>query len=119
MLKIRCPFCGYRNESEFSCGGEAHITRPTGNIKLTDSVFCEYLFMRDNPKGVFLERWCHTSGCRRWFNIARDTVTHEIYEVYPIGETPKTSKGKKAYHANWRRKSKAETANKPVKGKTK
>ena len=84
MLKIKCPYCGYRNESEFSCGGEAHIARPSANNKITDSAFCEYLFMRENPKGVFLERWCHTSGCRRWFNIARDTVSHEIYEIYLI-----------------------------------
>jgi len=24
------------------------------------------------------ERWVHTAGCRRWFNVVRDTVTHEI-----------------------------------------
>ncbi|PDH58924.1 MAG: sarcosine oxidase subunit delta, partial [SAR116 cluster bacterium MED-G06] len=28
----------------------------------------------DNPKGLFLERWRHTAGCRRWFNMARDTA---------------------------------------------
>ncbi len=115
MLKIKCPYCGYRNESEFSCGGEAHIARPAVSNKITDSAFCEYLFMRENPKGVFLERWCHTSGCRRWFNIARDTVSHEIYEIYLMGNTPKTVKGKKAYQANWRRTSKAEAASKTPK----
>jgi sarcosine oxidase, subunit delta len=24
------------------------------------------------------ERWVHTAGCRRWFKLVRDTVTHEI-----------------------------------------
>jgi heterotetrameric sarcosine oxidase delta subunit len=24
------------------------------------------------------ERWVHTAGCRRWFTLVRDTVTHEI-----------------------------------------
>jgi heterotetrameric sarcosine oxidase delta subunit len=24
------------------------------------------------------ERWVHTAGCRRWFNLVRDTVTHTI-----------------------------------------
>ena len=119
MLKIKCPYCGHRNESEFSCGGEAHIARPSANNKITDLDFCEYLFMRENPKGVFLERWCHTSGCRRWFNIARDTVSHEIYEIYLMGKTPKTAKGKKAYQANWRRTSKAESASKTLKRTTK
>ena len=98
MLKIKCPFCGVRDESEFNCGGEAHIVRPTTDFKLTDKIFSEYLFMKYNPKGVFLERWCHTSGCRRWFNLARDTVSHEIIEIYPMGLLPKTVKGKKAYH---------------------
>jgi hypothetical protein len=32
-----------------------------------------------------------------------------------MGQTPKTAKGKKAYQANWRRKSKAEAASKPAK----
>ena len=78
MLKIKCPICGNRDETEFSCGGEAHIARPITDNKLTDKAFSEYLFMRHNPKGVFLERWCHISGCRRWFNLARDTISHEI-----------------------------------------
>ena len=36
MLNIKCPYCGFRDESEFSCGGEAHIIRPGYEIKLTD-----------------------------------------------------------------------------------
>ena len=34
--------------------------------------------MRDNPKGDLSERWMHAAGCRRWFNVVRDTATHEI-----------------------------------------
>jgi heterotetrameric sarcosine oxidase delta subunit len=34
--------------------------------------------MRDNPKGWFAERWYHVHGCRRWFNLERDTATNEI-----------------------------------------
>ena len=115
MLKIKCPFCGNRDETEFSCGGEAHIARPIADNKLSDGAFSEYLFMRHNPKGVFLERWCHTSGCRRWFNLARDTVSHQVIEIYLMGQKPKTAKGKKAYLDNWRRKSKAEEASKALK----
>ena len=86
MLVITCPFCGPREESEFSCGGEAHIARPLAENSLTDAEFADYLFLRDNPKGVFLERWRHTAGCRRWFNVVRDTVTHEIHGVELAGE---------------------------------
>jgi sarcosine oxidase delta subunit len=28
----------------------------------------------------------HAKGCRRYFNVARDTVTHEIYAVYEMGQ---------------------------------
>jgi heterotetrameric sarcosine oxidase delta subunit len=42
--------------------------------------------MRKNPKGIHLERWV-CNGCRRWFNVQRDTVTDEISAVYKMGKT--------------------------------
>ena len=45
---------------------------------LSDEQWGDYLFMRDNPKGDFAERWMHTAGCRRWFDVVRDTSTDEI-----------------------------------------
>ncbi|MGH7319036.1 MAG: sarcosine oxidase subunit delta, partial [Candidatus Rokuibacteriota bacterium] len=30
----------------------------------------------------------HAQGCRRWFNLVRHTVTHDILAVYRIGERP-------------------------------
>ena len=86
MLLIDCPWCGPRDETEFSYGGEAHIARPKNPEKLSDEDWGDYVFMRGNAKGVFLERWCHSHGCGRWFNVARSTVTHEILAVYRIGE---------------------------------
>ncbi len=94
MLLIDCPHCGLRDETEFACGGEAHIARPLAENAISDAEFAEYLFWRDNPKGVFLERWCHTAGCRRWFNAARDTVTHEFIEIYAMGSLPKSKQEK-------------------------
>ena len=82
MLLIPCPWCGERDESEFHCGGQSHIARPTEPERLSDAEWADYLYMRDNTKGLFYERWVHSSGCRRWFNVARDTVTHEIRAVY-------------------------------------
>ena len=90
MLYIDCPFCGLRDEIEFSCGGEANIIRPVNGSNLSHKEWSEYLFLRYNPKGYFIERWVHTSGCRRWFNLVRNTLTNEIYEVYKIGSNPKT-----------------------------
>ena len=82
MLLIPCPHCGAREETEFSYGGEAHIARPADPDGLDDAQWADYLFMRTNPKGTHLERWCHSEGCRSWFNARRDTVTHAITTIY-------------------------------------
>jgi heterotetrameric sarcosine oxidase delta subunit len=78
MLLIRCPWCGPRDETEFRYGGEAQVARPADPAALDDAAWAEYLFMRNNPKGWFRERWVHAAGCRQWFNVLRHTVTHEI-----------------------------------------
>ena len=88
MLRIPCPWCGVRDETAFHYGGQAHLARPEEPDALTDEEWAGFLFMRDNPKGEFAERWVHSAGCRRWFNLKRHTVTHEILAVYRIGETP-------------------------------
>lgn len=110
MLIINCPHCGPREESEFACGGEAHIARPLAENSISDAEFADYLFLRDNPKGLFLERWRHSAGCRRWFNIARDTVSHEIIEVYPMGALPRKKDALATHAASWRRDTAAEKA---------
>jgi len=85
MLLIQCPYCGLRDETEFHTGGQAHIARPEKPEELSNAEWADYLFMRKNTKGWFAERWVHAAGCRRWFNIERHTVTHEIRRIYPMG----------------------------------
>jgi sarcosine oxidase subunit delta len=80
MMQIPCPWCGPRDEAEFVCGGQTHIARPP--LESSDADWGRYLFERDNPKGLHFERWLHRMGCQQWFNVARDTVTHEIKAVY-------------------------------------
>ena len=46
--------------------------------------------------------------------MARDTVTHEIVEIYPMGSTPKSKAGKAAHADSWRRDTAAEAAAKPA-----
>lgn len=84
MMHIPCPWCGLRDENEFVCGGTSHLARPP--LEATDDAWGRYLHFRDNPKGLHQERWHHVQGCGRWFNAARDTVTHEISAVYPMTE---------------------------------
>ncbi len=93
MLLIECPWCGQRDESEFSYAGEAHITRPLETEKLSDEVWADYLFMRKNPKGLHREQWLHAAGCRRYFNVERDTATYHISGSYKIGEKPPSWEG--------------------------
>ncbi len=78
MLLIDCPWCGARDEGEFSYGGEADIPRPRTPEALTDAEWADYLFMRRNPKGAHRELWVHTHGCRRWFAVQRDTVSYRF-----------------------------------------
>lgn len=88
MMLIHCPECGPRDETEFGYGGQAHVAYPADPAALSDEEWARYLFYRDNPKGVFAERWVHSAGCRRWFNALRDTATYEFIAVYRSG-TPR------------------------------
>jgi sarcosine oxidase, subunit delta len=76
MMQLECPVCGMRDEPEFVCGGTAQIARP--NLEATNQQWAEYLFFRSNPKGPHLERWRHSFGCGLWFDVLRDTATHEV-----------------------------------------
>ena len=78
MLLIPCPHCGPRDATEFRYGGQAGIAYPADPEALDDREWEAYLFLRDNPKGPWLERWVHVAGCRRWFDLIRDTLTNEI-----------------------------------------
>ena len=79
MLRIPCPFCGERDETEFRPGGE--ILEPRPQLDAGDDAWSDYLFFRDNPRGLVHERWFHSYGCGQWFNVVRDTVTHRIHKV--------------------------------------
>lgn len=82
MLLIECPHCGPRDETEFTCGGESHIQRP--ELAVSDDVWANYLFNRQNSRGISYERWRHTYGCAGWFNVARCTTSHQIKAVYAM-----------------------------------
>ena len=77
MLRIDCPVCGLRDETEFSYGGDATAIRPA--VGETDiEKWLAYVFLRDNPRGPHREYWHHVQGCRQWLVVERDTLTHEI-----------------------------------------
>ena len=74
-MRIPCPFCGARDIQEFVHRGEAPPDRPTGGDE--ESLFA-WLYLRDNPAGLWREHWYHAQGCRRWLVVSRDTRTHRI-----------------------------------------
>lgn len=81
MLMLTCPVCGVTaEETEFHAGGEAHLKRE--GPEASEAAFEEYLFMRENPKGVHFERWRHVYGCGKWFHAARCTTTLEVFGTY-------------------------------------
>lgn len=110
MLLIPCPWCGERDETEFAYGGEAHIARPKSPESLTDAAWADYLYMRKNPKGPHFERWFHANGCRRWFNVARNTATNRITGSYRMGEPPPAIQAPAKRGSSRKRASKAESS---------
>ena len=52
MFLINCPYCGERDQSEFSAGGEAHIVRPKQPAELSSAP--KELFEQEHPAGVLL-----------------------------------------------------------------
>jgi sarcosine oxidase subunit delta len=81
MLRITCPFCGERDHSEFTYGGDATVVHPALDAPL--EAWIEAVYVRANPKGPHRERWQHSLGCRLWLVVERDTMTHEITGVAP------------------------------------
>ena len=81
MIRIKCPFCGERDHSEFTYGNDGSIEYPSLDAPTEDWV--KAIFFRKNISGMQLETWHHTSGCRLWLYVKRNTVTHEIESVEP------------------------------------
>jgi sarcosine oxidase, subunit delta len=77
-MLIPCPWCGDREEVEFRYGGPPPDGDPPVPEAVDDAAWARYLYFRPNVKGRLHERWVHTAGCRRWFTLVRDTVSHEI-----------------------------------------
>lgn len=70
-----------RDQAEFRYGGEDGLERPADAATASDADWAGYLFFRTNPKGPHRERWVHAWGCRQWFVLERNTVTHEISQT--------------------------------------
>lgn len=78
-MRIDCPHCGARDQSEFVYLGDAAPMRPGEDGSA--QAFYEYVYLRDNPAGSMIEHWYHAGGCRAWLQVTRDVRTHVIAKV--------------------------------------
>ena len=85
-MRINCPYCGLRSIEEFTYRGDATVTRPEGDAD--EEAFFRYVHIRRNPRGVHLEHWQHTGGCRAWLGVERNTATHVINGVWTAAPGP-------------------------------
>ena len=88
-MRIRCPYCGERDNGEFSYFGDATLTRPDG-METDASTMHDYVYLRDNPAGEHRELWYHAAGCRTWLVVPRDTRTHTISDVSPARDVARS-----------------------------
>jgi sarcosine oxidase subunit delta len=83
-MRITCPFCGPRDEAEFTFRGDATVVRPGPDAGA--EAFAAYIYDRKNPKGWHVEWFHHSTGCRQWLKVRRHTVTHEVSDVVTAGQ---------------------------------
>src|SRR5215469_11602126 len=79
MLRIPCPWCGVRDESEFRYRGDATRSRPAADAGL--DAFSAYVYERVNPRDWHIGGGLHVAGCRRLLKVGRHTLPHEIHSV--------------------------------------
>jgi heterotetrameric sarcosine oxidase delta subunit len=87
MMLIPCPYCGPRNVTEFTYGGDADVKRPADPRAVWEAEWVAYIYFRDNPCGPHNELWQHSAGCRRWIRVERDTLTHKVSGSRPASES--------------------------------
>lgn len=103
MLTLRCPCCGVdADETELKACGEAHLKRagPVADARQ----FTEYMFMRDNPMGISVERWHHTFGCGKYFHVVRSSITMQVFGTYPaqtLEPPPRIVEAVRVAHPDW------------------
>ena len=77
MLLIPCPYCGERDESEFSYGGGSRDYPSLGEDHSINDWFQSVYFPKLD-QNTLSEYWYHNAGCEQWFELKRDLVTHKI-----------------------------------------
>lgn len=75
-MLLPCPFCGPRDETEFTYVGEPKA-RPEPAESVSDADWAAYLYVNANPKGEAHEIWLHLT-CMDMFAMTRDTTNGAV-----------------------------------------
>ncbi len=72
--------------AEFVCRGAALPARPDPQAPDAQTLFHDWLYLRDNLPGELDEHWYHAAGCRTWLVVRRDTRDHRVLSARPASE---------------------------------
>ena len=81
-----CPFCGPRDETEFTYVGEPKA-RPEPAGEVSHAAWADYLYVNANPKGETREVWLHLT-CMDMFVMTRDTASNAVLGSEPARRAP-------------------------------
>ena len=89
-MRIACPHCGERGNTEFVYFGDASVLRPAPRLddaaeSAASPEWMAYGYFRANPAGPQREYWLHAQGCRALLVVTRDTTNHAILAVERAG----------------------------------
>jgi len=80
MLLINCPYCGERDQSEFSYGGRS-ANYPTLDSAASVEKWHRAIHLHDSSQKLIREYWYHEYGCEQWIEILRDVDSHEMTPI--------------------------------------
>lgn len=83
MQLFPCPFCGKRDETEFSFAGESGKLRPAIGDEISAQDWSRFLNQNGNPRGRTSEIWVHRT-CGDFFLLERDATSHEVLSSHSL-----------------------------------
>jgi len=86
MQLFPCPFCGLRDETEFTYLGEPKARHEPAD-QTSDEAWAEYLYVTANARGEAREIWLHLT-CMESFAMTRDTATNGVIGSESLRRAP-------------------------------
>ena len=81
MIRIDCPWCGMRDHSEFTYGGDGTLTRPDPETATLDD-WNDYVYLRDNPR-IMADPSLHDPSGEMLLKVAKRPPTSSEQILHP------------------------------------